>query len=138
MCWVIGLMIINPFATHAETINQPPSPSKELLYQDVFISLLMPHIQRPINHYYSKLLTETPVVYPYFVDVVEVERLQGYRSFDFMVRLKVDSVVGPHISVGTDLLTFRLDSSGKVKLVKFEHIKTYEFPNNWKHILKKQ
>lgn len=138
LCWVIGLMIINPFATHAETINQPPSPSKELLYQDVFISLLMPHIQRPINHYYSKLLTETPVVYPYFVDVVEVERLQGYRSFDFMVRLKVDSVVGPHISVGTDLLTFRLDSSGKVKLVKFEHIKTYELPNNWKHILKKQ
>lgn len=138
MCWFFCLMIISPFATHAETIYQPPNSSKELLYQDIFVSLLMPHIQRPINDYYSKFLTETPVVYPYFVDIVEVERLQGYRSFDFMVKLKVDSVVGPHISVGTDLLTFRLNSSGKVKLVKFEHIKTYELPEHWKHILKKK
>ena len=36
----------------------PPEKSREELYHDLFITLLMPHIDQPINDYYSKLLTE--------------------------------------------------------------------------------
>lgn len=137
ICLVIGVILVTPFVCYAEAVYEPPEQSKEELYQDIFISLLMPYIQRSIDNYYSRSLTVTPTVYPYFVDVVSAERLHGYRSFDFLLKLKVDSVVGPHISVGSDYLTFRIDGSGKVELQKFEHIKTYELPEHWKHIIKK-
>lgn len=132
----MGLIIAVPFTCHAETIYKPPEQSKEELYQDIFVSLLMPYIQKQIDNYYTKILTTSPVVYPYLIYVLKAERIGNYRSFDFLVKLKVNPVVGPHISVGIDYLTFRIGGSGGIELKKFEHIKTEELPANWKHIIR--
>ncbi|MFL0246578.1 DUF3888 domain-containing protein [Candidatus Clostridium stratigraminis] len=115
----------------------PPEQSKEELYQDIFLSLLSPYIQNEIDKYYSKYLTVTPEVAPYTVYVLSAERLNGYRTFVFNLKLKVIPFVGPHIGVGTDYITLIINSSGDVKIKKFEHIKSYELPPNYQNIVKK-
>ncbi|WP_342478400.1 DUF3888 domain-containing protein [Paenibacillus sp. FSL H7-0350] len=71
---------------------------------------------------YFSLLTTTPQLYPYLVQVEQVERLNGFRSFDFQITLRAFPTVGPHISVGEDLFTYRISSS-QVKLVEYKHLK---------------
>lgn len=124
------------FKYEAETRYTPPQKSREELYQDIFISLLSPQIDKAINEYYQNFLTSLPTVYPYDVYVEKAERIGEYRSFEFTVIIKVHPVVGPHIDVGLDRLTFYIDGSGNMKLRKFEHIRDYELPDHWKHILK--
>lgn len=116
---------------------QPPEQSREELYQDIFISLLLPHIESEVDKYYSKYLIEPPVVAPYTVYVLSAERPNGYRSFVFKLKLQVDSYIGPHNSVGTDYITVTVGGSGGVKIEKFEHIKSYKIPPNYEHIIKK-
>ncbi|MBM6619546.1 DUF3888 domain-containing protein [Bacillus suaedaesalsae] len=65
----------------------------------------------------------------------KVERIGEYLSFEFTVIMNVLPVVGPHVQIGLDRLTFYISGSGEVKLTKYEHIKDYELPENWKHIL---
>jgi hypothetical protein len=59
---------------NAKNISKPPQKSMEELYHDMFISLLIPYIDKAITDYYSTLLTENPIVYPYQVDVVKAEK----------------------------------------------------------------
>jgi hypothetical protein len=45
------------------------------MYQeDMLLLFLGGPIEKAVNDYYSKLLTENPMVYPYQVNVVKVER----------------------------------------------------------------
>jgi len=116
---------------------QPPEQSREELYQDIFISLLLPYIQKEVDKYYSEYLTDTPMAAPYTVYVLSAERQLGYRSFLFKLKLQVNSYTGPHIGVGLDYITLTVGGSGDVKVEKFEHIKSYELPPNYQDIIKK-
>lgn len=133
--FTVGILFLSQTPCSAVTPDIPPAQSIEELYQDLFITLLLPHIEQQIDQYYSKLLTESPVVYPYEVDVIFAERVSGYRSFGFIVTLQVMPVVGPHNPVGLDQLIFSI-SPGKVYLKKFEHMNSYELPKHWEHIIK--
>ncbi len=116
---------------------QPPEQSREKLYQDIFISLLLPYIQNEVDQFYSQYLTEPPMVAPYTVTVLSTARPNGYRTFCFRLKLQVKSYIGPHISVGLDEITLTADGSGNVKVEKFEHIKSYKLPPNYEDIIKK-
>lgn len=117
----------------------PDQDSRELMFQDMLMLFLLPHIEKKIDEIYSPLLKEAPTVYPYFVDVTEVKRVNGFRKFDFIVTLDVVPTVGPHISVGEDELTFRITSGPTVKLESFKHLKDpqkSDFPPNYQDILR--
>lgn len=116
---------------------QPPEQSREELYQDIFISLLMPYIQNEVDKYYSKYLKQRLEVFPYTVFVLSAERPDGYRTFFFRLKLRVDSYIGPHIPVGLDYITATVEGSGDVKIEKFEHIKSYVLPPNYEDIIRK-
>jgi hypothetical protein len=102
--FILGFQFAFTMPVSANTIYpsglpyQPPEQSREELYQDIFISLLLPYIQMEVDKYYSKYLTDTPMVAPYTVYVLSAERQLGYRSFLFNLKLRVDSYIGPHIS----------------------------------------
>lgn len=114
---------------------QPAEKSKEELMMDLFLSLLSPNIEKTVWDYYSDFLTERPTVYPYQINIINMERIGEYRSFEFLITVEVTPVVGPHIEVGKDHLTFYI-TPDTVKLNKFKHIETYELPPNWQHIKK--
>jgi len=100
---------------------------------------LLPHIDEGVTDYYSELLTTSPHVYPYEIDVIDVERVYGSRGFVFEITLEVSPVVGPHIGVGKDRITFQISSSSipsAAKLLKYEHLQTYKLPPNWQHIIR--
>jgi hypothetical protein len=116
---------------------QAPEQSREELYQDVFMSLLLPYIQKEVDKYYLKYLIAPPMVYPYSVYVMSAERSGGYRSFLFDLKLQVNSYIGPHNNVGLDYMTVTVGGAGDVEIKKFEHIKSYELPPDYQHIIKK-
>lgn len=134
----MSLFLLFPFSTYAEEdYYQPPERSKEELVMDLFLSLLLPDIQNAVNHYYAEYLTVNPLVYPYQIKILNMERTNHYRGYIFSVTVEVTPVVGPHNPVGMDHLTFTI-TPGNVKLEKFQHIKTYELPPNWQDIVKKK
>ena len=121
-------------AKQVADIYQPPEELREELYQDIYISLLMPYIEKEVASYYSNILKETPQVAPYYVYVLDAKRPNGYRSFLFELKLKVIPYVGPHIGVGVDYITIKI-ASRKVTIENFKHINTYSLPPNYQHLL---
>ncbi|WP_052427481.1 DUF3888 domain-containing protein [Neobacillus niacini] len=117
---------------------EPPKDTKELMVNDILMLLLGEEIEKAVSDYYSKYLTEPPLVYPYQVDIVNVKRIGGFRTFHFLITLETTPVVGPHISVGKDRLTFEIDPTipGQIKLIKFEHLETHALPPHWQNIIK--
>ncbi len=119
-------------------IEQPQltENSREVIYKDMVISLLIPYMQKEINNYYKEYLTELPIIFPYSVDIVNVERQGGSG---YLIRLEVIAhpFVGPINTVGDDRIIIETGAFGSVKIVKFEHIKSYQLPWNLQHIIKK-
>ena len=131
-------ILLSPKQTYAEKSHRPPQEdSTELRLQDMLMSFLNPYINHAVQDYYQDLLREPPLVYPYFVDVVESHRVNGFRGFILSITLDVTPVVGPHISVGQDRLTFEISAGPKVKLVNYTHLRTDALPTNWQHTVKK-
>nr|WP_255550402.1 DUF3888 domain-containing protein [Sporosarcina sp. E16_3] len=104
---------------------------------DLFFSLLLPDVQKSVSNYYSDYLYTSPMVYPYQIKILKMEMTNGYRGFMFLVTIEVTPVVGPHIPVGRDQLTFTITPS-EVILKSFKHMETYELLPNWKDIIKKK
>lgn len=119
----------------------PPQDTKEMMINDILMLLLGPEIDKAVSNYYSEYLTYSPLVYPYQVEIVNLERIGGFRTFHFLITLETTPVVGPHISVGKDRLTFEIAPTiipDQIKLKKFEHLETHELPPHWQDIIKRK
>ncbi|MFB5192577.1 DUF3888 domain-containing protein [Alicyclobacillus fastidiosus] len=134
----LSVVLYSPYAMcyASDVVQNPPPKSTIELYQDIIVSLLMPQIDKQIDSYYTKEYKYSPTVYPYQVTFLDVKRLQGYRSFIFSLSIRTQAVVGPHIDVGLDHMTFEIHGGGHVQLKKFEHIRSYELPPHWQHYKK--
>jgi hypothetical protein len=116
-----------------------PQDSKEMMVNDILMLFLSPEIEKAVNNYYSEIFTHPPAVYPYEIEIVNVERIGGFRTFQFLITLEITPVFGAHISVGKDRLIFEIAPTlpNQIKLNKFEHLESYELPPHLQH-LKKQ
>ncbi|AHV98170.1 DUF3888 domain-containing protein [Paenibacillus sabinae] len=133
------ILIISPLESKAYSgMHNPKQDSTELQIQDMLMLLLTPAIQDAVSNYYLKYLKEPPLVYPYQIDVIQIERKNGFRGFMFLLTVEVTPVVGPHISVGMDRITFEISAGPTVKLIKYNHIKDFELPPNWKNTLREK
>lgn len=119
-----------------EEISKLPEDSNEKRYQDVIICLFIPYIQKEVNNYYQEYFTEMPTVFPDSVDIVNIKRESGF-GYLIQSELIVHPFVGPYNTVGDDRIIIETGADGSVKIIKFEHLKSYELPWNWKHIIKK-
>ncbi len=134
----LSLSLSSPMQSNAEASYRiPHADSTELRLQDMLMNFLTPHINDAVWGYYQRLLLEPPLVYPYFIDVVDSKRINGFRGFILSITLDVKPVVGPHISVGEDRLTFEISAGPEVKLINYVHLKSYKLPPNWQHVVKK-
>ncbi|WP_442601037.1 DUF3888 domain-containing protein [Paenibacillus sp. KN14-4R] len=140
---IVFVIILASFITwqtaygHA-VMKKPDKDSEALQFQDMLMLFLLPHMNDKLTEVYSKVLYASPDLYPYFVDVKHVERVNGFRGFSFRITLDATPTVGPHIPVGEDLFTFEISPAG-VKLAKFKHIKgpnKSDFPPNYQDLLK--
>lgn len=111
--------------------DKPYEGSLEEMYQDVFMTLLLPHIRESVTNYYEINAGYSPMVDPWQPKILSIERPEGYRTFSFIIKLKVLPYLGAHNSIGVDHITVSV-SSGKIKIEKFEHIESYPIPPNFK------
>ena len=116
----------DPYKTYFEP-ERPPQGSLEELYQDVFMTMLLPYIQEAVNNYYEKNTGYSPGVDPWQPDILSIERPNGYRTFLFIIKLEVAPYLGAHNSIGVDHITIKV-SSGEVKVLEYKHIKDYPIP----------
>lgn len=112
--------------------------SKEKLCLDILMTLLLPNLQNEVDNYYKEYLSVTPSVAPYDVPILSIERIGENGTFDFRMKLELHPYVGPHLDVGLDYITVRVNPVDKVKIEKFEHIKSYELPSYYQNIVKKK
>ncbi len=107
--------------------KKPPEKSLEELYQDVFMMMLLPYIQKEVDNYYEKNTGYSPSVDPWMIDLLSIERPYGYRSFTFTMNLEVNPYLGAHNSIGVDHITTRV-SYDKVEILKYEHVEDKPIP----------
>ncbi|MEK5239886.1 DUF3888 domain-containing protein [Paenibacillus sp. FSL L8-0470] len=101
----------------------------------VILTLLTPKIQEQLDIYYKDKLNEKPTFAP-FLDPLNV--LVGYQDSHIIVNVTVSPYIGPHLDVGTDFISFMIDNMGTVEVIGFEHLKDFELPPNWNHIIKNE
>ena len=133
-----------PCSAYELTIKQQPKfeqpklteNSKGIIYRDMVISLLVPYMQKEINNYYKEYLFELPIIFPYSVDIVNVER-EGGSGYLIKLEVIAHPFVGPINTVGDDRIIIETGAFGSVEIKEFEHIKSYPLPWNYQHIIKK-
>ncbi|MEK0316684.1 DUF3888 domain-containing protein [Cohnella sp. 56] len=121
--------------------GKPPirEDSLELQLQDMLTLLLLPRMTEKLAEAYADLLYEPPQLYPYFVNVNRIDRVYGFRSYAFVLKLDAYPAIGPHIGVGEDSFTFRLSSMMQPELVRFEHKRgpdKKQVPPNYRYLIK--
>ncbi|MGF7036573.1 hypothetical protein J2T17_007647 [Paenibacillus mucilaginosus] len=141
---IISMIIIASMVTlqpsyASPVINNPTEDSRELQLQDMLVLFLLPYMNNKLAEVYAEVLTGAPDLYPYFVDVKHIERVNGFRGYDFVITLDATPTVGPHITVGQDIFTYQISPVVGVKLIKFQHLKGPDkknFPPNYQDILR--
>ncbi|MBM7564994.1 DUF3888 domain-containing protein [Paenibacillus sacheonensis] len=112
---------------------QVSAATADLPCQRAILTLLAPEIQAQVGNYYKDKLTETPTFAPFLGgNRLEIESFSSHLD----VVVTVIPYVGPHLSVGKDRMTFRIDNTGKVIAESYAHIEDINLPPNWKHIRK--
>ncbi|WP_245856166.1 DUF3888 domain-containing protein [Paenibacillus rigui] len=67
-----------------------------------------------------------------------IKRVDAFRRFDFLITIDAQPIIGPHIPVGEDILTYRISPAG-VELKNFEHLRgpnKDDFLPNYQNLLK--
>lgn len=130
--------LLAPIGIYAKADDyQPTEKSQEELMMDMFLSLLLPTIQEDVANYYSDYLTTSPLVYPYEVKILNMERENNYRGYLFSLTIEVLPMLGAHNAVGRDQLTYTIDPT-EVTLTEFEHLESFELPDHLKGNIKKK
>lgn len=102
---------------------EPEEGSIEELYKDMLVTQLQPIISMGIEQYYG-----APLMYDLFdIRFMEIQR-EAYRSFNFLVTVRVEPFVGAHNVIGQDELVIRM-KPGETKLERFTHLKSYPVPD---------
>ncbi|AFH62304.1 DUF3888 domain-containing protein [Paenibacillus caseinilyticus] len=125
----------------ASRAQLPEKDSKELMLQDMLVLILLPQMDKKLDEIYIDKLNYSPELYPYFVTIQHMERVNGFRGFQFRITFEVIPTVGPHIPVGKDTITFEISplNPNMAQIVDWKHLKDpqkSDFPPNWLDVIK--
>lgn len=116
-------------STHAMPSSSLTASEAADSSQRLVLTLLAPEIQEQLNVYYKSRLTTAPIFAPF---------LEGaglaftYYPSHIEVQVTVIPYIGPHLAVGKDIIRFRIENSGSVNAISYEHVEDYELPSNWR------
>lgn len=116
-----------------ETFNVNSVTSDEIK-DEMIVAMFIENIRKHVENFYSEYYSGEIAIYNYETVIVEVEKpSNGFIS----VKFGVTPQIGAHNPLGYDELLYYIDSSGKGKMIKYEHIKNYTIPESFeKYIIK--
>ena len=121
-------------ATSADSFTENPS---EDVYRNLCLKLISPYVSKAIDNFYDEYLTYLPREDTWDYRIISIETPHpGY--YFYTVKLEVLPYVGPHLVVGIDHITLKIDLSGTVEIALFEHLESHELPPHYQDIIKKK
>lgn len=131
IAFFVAILLIMPFQTKAESAPiSPTQDSTELRLQDMLSLFLTPNITGDVGKYYQSLLKLTPEIEPWHIDVVQTQRVNGFRGFILLMTLEVEPTLGLHVPVGKDRIEYQISVGPSVKLVNYTHLSSYKLPSD--------
>lgn len=103
-------------------------------YNQLLVNTYLTKVEEVSNDFYNEYYTISPVVNYYSVYVKNITS----NNSTYYVTFTSEPYLGPHDSIGIDEITFAADYLGNIKLDKFNHIVSYELPDNLKELEKKR
>ncbi len=145
LCLLIGLLSISTL--EIRNTNRDEKQSKlifnnngmsieKLLDKNLFVILIYPNVEKAIDEYYSDYFTYTPTSDPWHYKFLNLKKLPE-SNFSYIIKLEVMPYVGPHLTVGVDHITLKVDFNG-TNVEKHEHIESHELPPHYQGIIKKK
>ena len=145
---ILFFFLYKGFAYENNTIQTnalEEQPIKNDLYNDLTVRFISPYVHEAVNSHYqaTESLTQKLNTAPSLMRIVEVKRVGEAVNFEFMITVEATSFVGKDVPVADGLLTFRLKGpvsgagENSVFYLGYKQLKTYELPQEWKHIIKK-
>lgn len=124
-CSVYGLALSPDTKLGLPYEYNPQEGSIEELYKDIIVRLIEPYVTKEIEQYYGK---------PYLYDLwnmkfLQINRLNGYRSFTFTITVEVRPFIGAHNTIGVDKMTIRIERENPT-VENFKHIKSFPIPKH--------
>lgn len=120
------------FNYNQTSLNGP----KEEVYKNLFITLFIPYVNQEIRDYYDEYLSPVPIEDPWNYKFIDIKK-NPQQNYSYIVVLEVMPYIGAHITVGTDRITFLIEPD-KVKVEKFEHLKSHIIPLHYQNSIKKE
>lgn len=115
------------FATASHNVNLVNDPA---VLQNIITRLTLEDVQKAVDDYYSDYTEYLPRVEAYApissTKVLEVSYNTNENLYE--VIMEVQPYVAAHNVIGQDKITLEINGSGNVKVTKFEHIKSFEYP----------
>ncbi len=133
---MIAAILLLPITTNAYATGTGSEQSKEELYKNLFVSLIFPYVQKAIRDYYDEYMNYLPGEDPFSYKFLSIEKNDPHKNYSYTIVLQVSPYVGPHLSVGVDRITVRIELSG-VSVEKYEHLESHPLPSHYQDILKK-
>ena len=88
---------------------------------ELIIAVFIQNISKLVEEYYAQNLSEDVTVYNYETTILKVEKIVGGL---IQIKFGVTPQVGAHNPIGYDEVTYTIDSSGDIKTVDYQHIKS--------------
>lgn len=95
---------------------------------ELIIALFMNNIIADSSKFYNNYFPDSyPLEYFNYEFKIKDINKEG-EPLNIYITFETTPVIGPHISVGDDEITYKVDPSGNKTLVDFNHIKSYGIP----------
>lgn len=133
---IMLLSFLHPLKSVAYDNNKPDEKqipesiaplSKEQVLQAYIGLITSNYTTKPLTDHYGMNI-------PYQLEdvkVIDAKMIYGINKVDFIFKVQVQPFVGAHDPIGTDEFTFRISDS-QIKLVKYQHIKSFPVPPHLK------
>lgn len=110
--------------------NRVESYDKQTSCQKLLVNTYLPYIREVSHEFYAEYYTEKPETEYSTTTVKEIIPKKNFVKVIFTTK----PYLGSHDTIGIDEITFSADQNGTIRLEGFDHIKTYELPENLKNL----
>jgi hypothetical protein len=97
---------------------------------ELIIALFMDNIEADSSKFYDNYFPEGLGYINYEYKIIDIKK-EG-EPVNVHITFEGTPIVGPHISVGDDKITYKVDVFGNKTLEKYVHKKSYEIPERLK------
>ncbi len=108
------------------TFKYEPTTESEIK-DELIIALFMDNIIADSSKFYDNYFPDGLGYINYEFKIKDIKKLG--EPLNIYITFETTPIIGPHIPVGDDEITYKVNASGDITLENFTHKKSYEIPS---------